>query len=86
MRSVLTDVNVEEEAPQTAGDEGKKGGVDKIKRREQKGKGVQRKEGGNQIMKRQRQKKSRDRLKNNASDIRRGESEDKHFFFLPFCH
>lgn len=33
----------------------------------------------------QREKKSRDTLKNHASDISQGESEDKYFFFLPFC-
>lgn len=31
-------------------------------------------------------KKSSDRVKNNAIDISQGESEDKYFFFLPFCH
>lgn len=44
----------------------------------------ERKEGRMRL--RERKKKSRDRLKNNASDISQGESEDKYFFFLPFCH
>lgn len=42
-------------------------------------------EGENAIMRR-RLNKSRDRLQNNASDMRRGESEDSHFFSRPFCH
>lgn len=41
--------------------------------------------GENEIMRRW-LNKSRDRLQNNAGDIRRGESEDSHFFSLPFCH
>lgn len=32
-----------------------------------------------------REKKSTDMLKNRASDISQGESEDKYFFFLAFC-
>lgn len=31
-------------------------------------------------------KKCRDTLKNCAADISQGESEDKYFFFLHFCH
>lgn len=45
-----------------------------------------RNEGWENQIKRARGKKSKDRLENNVSDISRGESEDKHFFFLPFCH
>lgn len=33
----------------------------------------------------ERKRKSRDTLKNHASDISQGESEDKYFFFPPFC-
>lgn len=78
---------MEEEAPQTAGDEGKKGGWIKKEERAT-GKGGAKKRGGESDYEETeaKKKKSRDRLKNNASDIRRGESEDKHFFFLPFCH
>lgn len=60
------------------------------KRKEQQGRGSEKRgekeeDEENEIMRRW-LNKSRDRLQNNAGDIRRGESEDSHFFSLPFCH
>lgn len=59
------------------------------KKEQQQGKGSKKEEkeedGENEIMRRW-LNKSRDRLQNNAGDIRRGESEDSHFFSPPFCH
>lgn len=77
---------VEEEEPQTAGDE--EGGGWKEERatgkRRRKKRRKRGKTGENEITGRW-LNKSRDRLQNNAADIRRGESEDSHFS-PPFCH
>lgn len=68
------------EATQTGGDE-----EEDKERREQKGRRNARngREGESDYV--SERKKSKDTLKNHASDISQGESEDKYFFFLPFC-
>lgn len=78
--------------PKVSGGSDSDGGWDEEEdkeRREQK-KGRRKCEQGgereNQIKaEREKKKKSLDTFKNHASDISQGESEDKYFFFLPFC-